>query len=150
MDTINSETDKATIVYTGYEFAEWALVENNQGLTQADQVLIVKFDFTNKQANPAQVQSAFRIQAFQNGVEITDNLSWSSGGSQYDLIGNYFSDVLKDGTVSFGKMFPLKDSSPVTIMVSDKDGDENAYQMMTVAVDQETTAAASVTECLVV
>ena len=149
VDTINYETEKGTIVYTGYEFAEWALVEHNQDLTQDDQVLIVKFDFTNKQANPAQVQSAFQIQAFQNGTEISDNLSWSSSGSQYDLIGNYFSDVLKDGTLSFGKMFPLKDSSPVTIMVSDKDGDENAYQMMTVAVDQETTAAASVTEAQV-
>ena len=61
--------EKGTIVYTGYEFAEWALVENNQSLTENDQVLILKFDFTNKQTNPAQVQSAFQIQAFQNGVE---------------------------------------------------------------------------------
>lgn len=142
VDTINYETEKGTIVYTGYEFAEWALVEHNQDLTQDDQVLIVKFDFTNKQANPAQVQSAFQIQAFQNGTEISDNLSWSSSGSQYDLIGNYFSDVLKDGTLSFGKMFPLKDSSPVTIMVSDKDGDENAYQMMTLDLAQAEAAAA--------
>ena len=149
VDTINYETEKGTIVYTGYEFADWALVENNQSLTQDDQVLIVKFDFTNKQTNPAQVQSAFQIQAFQNGVEITDNLSWSSGGSQYDLISNYFSDVLKDGTISFGRMYPLTDSSPVTVMVSDKDGDENAYQMMTIDLDQATTAAASVTEAQV-
>lgn len=143
VDTIHYETEKGTIVYTGYEFAEWALVEHNQDLTQDDQVLIVKFDFTNKQANPAQVQSAFQIQAFQNGTEITDNLSWSSSGTQYDLIGNYFSDVLKDGTLSFGKMFPLKDSSPVTIMVSDRDGDENAYQMMTLDLAQAEAAAAA-------
>ena len=75
VDTISYETEKGTIVYTGYEFAEWALVENNQSLTENDQVLILKFDFTNKQTNPAQVQSAFQIQAFQNGVEITDNPS---------------------------------------------------------------------------
>ncbi len=143
VDTIHYETEKGTIVYTGYEFADWALVENNQGLTQDDKVLIVKFDFTNKQANPAQVQSAFQIQAFQNGTEINENLSWSSGGAQYDLIGDYFSDVLKDGTVSFGRLFPLEDSSPVTIMVSDKDGDENAYQMMTIELDQDTTTAAA-------
>lgn len=147
VDTISYETEKGTIVYTGYEFAEWALVENNQSLTENDQVLILKFDFTNKQTNPAQVQSAFQIQAFQNGVEITDNLSWSSGGSQYDMISNYFSDVLKGGTISFGCMFPLEDSSPVTIMVSDKDGDENAYQMMTIEIDQDIPAAdSSITE----
>lgn len=150
VDTINYETEKGTIVYTGYEFAEWDLVENNQGLTENDPVLILKFDFTNKQTNPAQVQSAFQIQAFQNGVEIKGNLSWSSGGSQYDLISNYFSDVLKGGTISFGCMFPLDDSSPVTIMVSDKDGDENAYQMMTIEIEQDTAAAASsVTEAQV-
>ena len=150
VDTINYETELGSIVYTGYEFADWALVENNQGLTENDQVLILKFDFTNKQAKPAQVQSAFQIQAFQNGVEIKSNLSWSSGGSQYDLISNYFSDVLKDGTLSFGCMFPLEDSSPVTVMVSDKDGDENAYQMMTITIDQGATAAdSSVTEAQV-
>lgn len=150
VDTINYDTEKGTIVYTGYEFAEWALVENNQGLTQDDQVLILKFDFTNKQTNPAQVQSAFQIQAFQNGVEIDGNLSWSSAGSQYDLIHNYFSDVLNGGTISFGRMFPLEDSSPVTIMVSDTDGDESAYQMMTIDLDQGTAAAASsVTEAQV-
>ena len=55
VDTISYETEKGTIVYTGYEFAEWALVENNQSLTENDQVLIMKFDFTNKQTNPAQV-----------------------------------------------------------------------------------------------
>lgn len=146
VDTIHYETEKGTIVYTGYEFADWALVEGNQGLTQNDKVLILKFDFTNKQANPAQVQSAFQIQAFQNGTEINENLSWSSSGAQYDLISDYFSDVLKDGTVSFGRMFPLEDNSPVTIMVSDKDGDENAYQMMTIELDQDTITAASVTE----
>ena len=47
VDTISYETEKGTIVYTGYEFAEWALVENNQSLTENDQVLILKFDFTN-------------------------------------------------------------------------------------------------------
>lgn len=150
MDTINYETDKGIISYTGYEFAEWDLIENNQGLAEDDQVLILKFDFTNKQAKPAQVQSAFDIQAFQNGVEIKGSLSWSSGGSQYSLISNYFSDVLKDGTVSFGSMFPLEDSSPVTIMVSEKDGDENAYQMMTIDIEQDDTAgASSITEAQV-
>ena len=148
VDTIHYETEKGILVYTGYEFADWALVENNQGLTQDDPVLILTFDFTNKQANPAQVQSAFAIQAFQNGTEINENLSWSSGGAQYDLISDYFSDVLKGGTVSFGRLFPLEDTSPVTIVVSDKDGDENAYQMMTIALDQSTTAA-TVTEAQV-
>lgn len=136
VDTIQYETEQGTIAYTGYEYADWALVKNNSTLTQEDTVLVLKFDFTNQQTNPAQVQSAFTIQAFQNGVEITENLSYSSGGAQYDLIGNYFADVLKGGTVSFGRLYPLKDNSPVTIMVSERGGDENAYQMMTLDLAQ--------------
>lgn len=138
--SINYETDLGKLVYTDYEYANWALVKNNQELTQDDKVLILKFDFTNKQTKPEQVQSAFYIQVFQNGKEIRDSLAYSStGGAQYDLVGDFFSDVLKDSTISFGKLVPLTDDSPVTIMVSAEDGEEDDYQMMTLDLGQTTT-----------
>ena len=138
--SIDYETDLGKLVYTDYEYANWALVKDNQGLTQDDKVLILKFDFTNKQTKPKQVQSAFYIQAFQNGKEIQDSLAFSSdGGAQYGLVEDFFSDVLKDSTISFGKLVPLTDDSPVTIMVSATGGEEDDYQMMTLDLGQTTT-----------
>lgn len=121
--TIDFSTDKGDIKYVGFEKA-------NSGLVDESNVYIIKFAFTNKQDAPSQSQSAFYIQFFQNGVEINNSLSYSStGGEQYKLVGNFFSSVMKGGTVTYGKLVQLEDNSPITIMVSER-GENDSYQMM--------------------
>lgn len=123
-NSIDFTTDKGTIKYVGFEKA-------NAGLVDEENVLVFKFSFTNLQEIPAQSQSAFTVQFFQNGVEIKDSLSWSSkGGDQYDLVSNYFTDVMKDGTVTYGRLVKVSGDSPVTVMVKERSGEN--YQMMEV------------------
>lgn len=109
----------------------------NQELTDSDKALIFVFEFTNEQDIPAQAQSAFRFQFFQNGAELTNNLTYNSrGGDQYELVGAFFNDAMKGGTVTFGKIVEPKDDSPITIMVSPNGAAlEDNYQMMEVAID---------------
>lgn len=128
VESIDYTLDGGTIKYVGAEKASLDLVEE-------ENVIILKFDYTSNQDAPAQCQSTFRIQFFQNGVEINDSLSYSSKApEQYELCGNYFAEVMKGGTVTFGKLVKLTDGSPVTIMVSENGGTGEDYQMMEVDV----------------
>ncbi len=127
--TIDFSVDKGEIKYAGIEKA-------NEGLCDEENVLVVKFTFTNKQDIPAQSQNVFGIKFFQNGVEMNDSLSWSSkGGDQYELVGNYFSSVLNGGSVTYGKLVKLTDNSPITIMVTENGASDN-YQMMEVDINK--------------
>jgi hypothetical protein len=84
------------------------------------------FEFTNFKDDPATVQDAFYIQFFQNGTEISNNGSWNSvAKEQYDLINAQWNTALKDGTVTYGALVFQKDGSPVTIMASDRDNNDN-------------------------
>ncbi len=140
---LNLDTAKGSIKYVGLEKANEGLV-----LVDAENVVLVKFDFTNKQDKVSQSQSVFGIQFFQNGVEIDDSLPYSSkGGEQYELAHAYFSEVLKGGTVHFACIVKLKDNSPLTILVKDNDNTDN-QKMIEVSVknggkvvDSDTTAA---------
>ena len=127
VETIDLSFDEGTLKYVGFEKA-------NEGLTEAANALVFKFDFTNNQAKPAQSQSVFKIQFFQNGAELTNHASYSGkGGEQYELVYAYFSDAMKGGTVSFGMIVLPKDDSPITIMVSRNGGlADDQYQMMEV------------------
>lgn len=111
----------------------------NAELTDSDNVLIFVFDFTNEQSVPAQVQSVFRIQFFQNGAELRNNLSYSSaGGDQYELVGAFFNNAMKGGTVTFGTLVEPKDDSPITVMVSPNGAAlEDNYQTMEVSINGE-------------
>lgn len=124
VESIDFTTENGTIKYIGFEAA-------NPGLTDFENALVVKFEFTNLQDDAAQVQSAFHIEFFQNGVELNDSVSYSSeGGEQYDLVGAFFKDLLNGGTLTFGQIAVLEDNSPLTIKVTRNDGQGSEYQMM--------------------
>ena len=128
VDLIDYSLDDGSIKYVGVEKASSELVEE-------ENVIIVKFDYTNNQDAPAQCQSTFRIQFFQNGVENDESLSYSSSApEQYELVGNFFAEAMKGGTVTFGQLLKLNDETPVTIMVSENGGTGEDYQMMEVDV----------------
>lgn len=125
VDSIDLELDDGIIKYVRFEKA-------NEDLTDTENAYIFVFDYTNKQALPAQAQSTFTLKFYQNGAELNTGSSYSSkGGDQYDLVGAFFNEALKDGTVTFGKIVSLTDDSPVTIMAR-RNGGEDAYQMMEV------------------
>lgn len=129
VDNIDLSLDGGSIRYDHFEKAD-------AELTDADNALVFVFDFTNAQNTPAQCQSVFRIQFFQNGSELNGNHSYSSaGGDQYELVGAFFNDAMKGGTVTFGQIVVPSDDSPITIMVSPEGATlEDNYQTMEVAI----------------
>ena len=152
--TIDLSCDEGKISYVRFEKAHPVLTDDDN-----DDALVFVFEFTNYQSSPAQVQSAFDIDFYQNGAELTDSLSYTSGWDdeakdQYDLVHAFFNNALKDGTVTFGCLVQPKDDSPITINVTANNGDEDANQMMEVDIrgggtqdtaSPETTAAAVTT-----
>jgi len=101
-------------------------------LTDQENALVFIFEYTNYQDRPSNVQSTFWIRCFQNGAELNDSVSYSGAAKeQYDLIQSFFSEALKGGTVTFGKLVYPKDNSPITVMV-EKQGSKDEYQMMEV------------------
>lgn len=133
VETIDLTYDEGSLKYVGFEKA-------NEGLTEEENALVFKFDFTNNQTKPAQCQQVFRIQFFQNGAELTNSASWSSnGGDQYELVGAFYSSAMKGGTVTFGLIALPKDNSPITIMASHNIGigTSDDYQMMEVDISSD-------------
>ena len=131
VETIDFSVEKGSIKYVGIEKANDGLVDNPEN------VYMLKFEYTNEQSAPAQCQSTFYIQAFQNGVELDNSSSYSSaGGDQYEVVGNFHSEVMKGGSVTFGRLVEVQDNSPVTVMVKERDNNDN-YQMMEVALSAE-------------
>ncbi|MBQ6523251.1 MAG: DUF5067 domain-containing protein [Atopobiaceae bacterium] len=114
----------------------------NDKLTSADNVLLFVFDFTNAMSDPAEFQRVFKVQYFQNGTELQNNLSYSTaGGEQYELVQAFFSSAMKGGTVTFAQIVQPKDDSPITVMVSPNGGGygQDEYQMMEVGFGEEPT-----------
>lgn len=131
VDTIDLSVDDGSIKYVGFEYA-------SEDLVSEDNVIILKFEYTNNQNTPAQCQSTFYIQAFQNGVELDSSLSYSSADpEQYELCRNFFSSVMNGGTVTFGTLVQTKDSSPLTIMVRENGGLNGKYQSMELDISDE-------------
>lgn len=135
VDCIDLAFDEGSLRYVSFEPA-------NEGLTDEAGTMVFVFEYTNNETKPAQAQSLFRIQFFQNGVELDTNFTFSSlGGDQYDLVGAFFNEAMNGGTITFGRIIQPKDNSPITIMVSRNGGAEEEYQMMEVALDGATDAA---------
>ena len=115
-------------------------------LTSEENALLFVFDFTNAMSDPAEFQRVFRVQYFQNGTEITNNLSYSTaGGEQYELVQAFFNSALKDGTVTFAQIVVPKDDSPITVMVRPNGGlySQDEYTMMEVGFGEEPTDVAA-------
>ncbi len=144
--SIDLTTQAGNLKYVKFEPAAEGLITPYSGSEQSFEFSYVfSFAFKNFNAKPSQCQDAFQIQFFQNGVELDDNYPYSSkGGKQYELVGAYFNNAMKDGTVTFGKIVVGTDDSPITIMVSEKGNNDN-YQMQEVSltdnVDKQETDA---------
>ncbi|MBE7019136.1 MAG: DUF5067 domain-containing protein [Ruminococcaceae bacterium] len=125
------DTEKGTLRCLGVEKA-------NSALSKESNVYLVKFEFTNKQKNPAECQDLFEINCFQNKVEV-DELSnyYSDGGEHYELLGNYFKEAMTDGTITFLRGFILPDSTEITVSMKDK---KNSELTTTVTLNLESNA----------
>ena len=133
VDNIDMSVEGGSIRFVRVEKANEGLVVDEG----ADNALIFVFEFTNEQNEPAQAQSVFWIQFFQNGTELNSNYTYSSsGGDQYELVGAFFNNAMKGGTVTFGKIVVPRDDSPITIMMSQNGvALDNNYQMMEVPIN---------------
>ena len=130
VDSIDITGEKGRLTFLGFELA-------NEGLINEDNALVFKFEFTNFQEMPSQVQSAFWIKFYQNGVELRDSYNYyPDSGNQYDLVSARFDNVMKDGTLTYAEIVLPKDDSPITIYVTDmeKQNQDDGYQMMEVTI----------------
>ena len=129
VDKIDLSLEKGSIRFNRVERA-------NAELTEAENALVFVFDFTGASEDPVAPTSAFIIDFYQNGVELTERPSYSSkGGEQYDLVKAANSGVMKGGSVSYGWLVAPKDNSPVTVVVKGNGTLEKDQQMMEVAID---------------
>lgn len=138
VETIDFTNEKGSLKYVGFEKA-------NSELTDYDNALLFIFEFTNHQTKPSQCQNVFWIQFFQNGKELTNNASYSGkGGSHYELVSNYFSEALKDGTVRFARIVIPEDDSVITISAEIQgSANQNDYQMMEVDISGSGSSSSS-------
>lgn len=127
VDILDFSTEKGSIKYVGIEKADSSVVKDDNGV-------LVKYEFTNKQADPASAQNTFGYTYFQNGVEVDTYHSFTVVGNQYDYHKRFSGAVMNGATASVGDYVKLSDHSPLTIMVKDYQTDE--YQMMEISVSE--------------
>ena len=121
------ELDTGILAYNSYEYAPAGMVQNTD--VDPSRVIILNFDYTNKENQPKEFQQDFWITAYQNGKELSSSVSYNPEAAP-DSVGNVYSTVLKDSTVTFGKMFLLEDSSPITIIANHNGGSEYSDPMI--------------------
>ena len=111
---LESETGKAEIV---------GLAAVPDGCLAGDtldssQLIMALVQYTNYSEDDRQFQKDFKIKAYQNGVELSNNT-----GSYYPdkcpkEYNNYSKTVLQNGSITVGRFFVLDDASDVTVIVS--------------------------------
>ena len=134
VETIDYSCELGKVKYIGFEKADPELTDEDD-----DDAVIFKFEFTNLQNEPKQFQQCFVLRCYQNGVELTKNVSYSGHAKeQFELVGAFFNNALKDGTVTFGKLVDPEDDSPITITVQRNDGTSiDVCQMMEVNIKSD-------------
>lgn len=125
--TIEKSTAKAQ--YKDWSFAPDGFLGDES--YQAENTLIVDFDYTNLADGEKSMQSDFWVRAYQNGVELNSSFCSYYPGV-VPSIDNMNKNVLKDGTITVGWWFYLNDRSPVTITVNSNGGSETVSETMTI------------------
>lgn len=111
--------DKGEIKFIGFQKADPKLVDE-------ENAYVFVYEYTNHQDDPSQCQNTFWIQYFQNGSELTSNITYhSSAQEQYDLVQAFYNDALKDGTVKFGQIVIPNDESAVTVMAKEQNNQDH-------------------------
>ena len=110
------ETAGGTLLYTGFLLNDQNF--KTSGSSDYIETLLILFDYSNKEDQEKQVQSDFRIQAYQYGVELSKASSWISSETLPEEVNNTYKTVLKNGTISAAIPFVPIDNSPVTIVVT--------------------------------
>ena len=125
VDSIDLEYDEGILKYVRFEKA-------SAHLTTKPRAYLFVFEYTNKQETPSQMQGTFRLNFYQNGVEVDQISGVSNAGEQSDLLDAFFKEALQNGKITFAKLVQLVDDSPVTIYAKHKDEAKHTSQMMEV------------------
>ena len=96
-------------------------------------LVMVLVQYTNLAEEDKKFQNQFWIEAYQNGVELSDDFGSYHKGicREYD---NFSKTLLQNGTVTVGRIFVLDDNSDVTVKVrfnpsSNKDKAKCTYSL---------------------
>ena len=111
VESINIDTSDISLKYTGQK-----IVDGTDNNGNAIKELIVYFDFTNKTSMPSRIHESFEIDAFQNGVQLTN---WMSDVDGDESVENSYTNIMDNATMNVGIIFELKDmQNEVKIRVS--------------------------------
>lgn len=112
-DATTFETDNGKIRVLGVE-------KGDPDILRADNAYVVKFEVTNKAAEPREGYSIFYCDVYQNNVEVKDILGrYSKDCEQSDILDNSHKGIMTNGTLVIGKPVVLQDTSEITIFVKD-------------------------------
>lgn len=123
---LHFELDCGTLDYNSYEYVSNGFYAYGDG--DATKTICINFDYTNKEDQPKDYSSDFWITAFQNGKELDGPSSYSPDAAP-ESYNRAYDKVMKDASVTIGKIFTLQDYSPVTIYVNHNGGKETSDPM---------------------
>lgn len=102
VDSINVDTNEVSLKYTGSEVVDGT---DNDG--NAIKEAVVYFDYTNKTSTPADITSAFMIDAYQGGVGLINFVTSIDGN---DAVENYYTEIKDGATINVGFVFQLENT----------------------------------------
>lgn len=115
------DIDEGTVTYKGWKYAPEGFLAT-EGMKPED-VIIIMFDYTNKEDEDKRMTTDFFPKAYQNSVELeTSGFSYYPGKCKE--VDDFNKSVLKGGTITCARYYKLQDDSPVTVIVQKQGSNE--------------------------
>lgn len=116
VDNINIDTNEISLKYTGYNIVDGT---DNDGNPIKE--IVVYFDFSNKTSVSERIHEAVSIDAFQNGVQLTN---WLGDVDGNESVENSYKNIIDGATLNVGVIFELEDTeNAVKIRISNSYSD---------------------------
>ena len=112
------ENDDGILEYAGFEMNNKNFYKSSSSDDEFENVIILKFNYTNKTNDEKEMQDDFSVKAYQNGVEMDKAGAYIVNDTLPKEVDNYFQSVIKDGTICAAQSYVPADDSPITIIVT--------------------------------
>ncbi len=126
-EPLHFELPEGVLDYENYEYVGKGFYGSGDG--DPTKTICLNFTYKNKENKQKNFQSDFRIQAYQNGTELSQPSGYSSSGMP-ESMSQAYDTVLQDGAITIGRAYVLQDYSPVTVIASHNGGKETSNQMV--------------------
>lgn len=107
------DTENGTIRLIGVE-------KGDPDILRVENAYVVKYEVTNKAAEPREGYEIFYIDIYQNNVEVEDiNSTYGKDCEQDTILGNRHKGIMTGGTLTVGVPVVLEDTSQLTLFIRD-------------------------------